>query len=186
MPDNIVKDPIENKILNILRDVPDFPKPGIMFKDITPILSSPKLFSETIDALTNLVQKYQPNCIAGIEARGFLFGTPIASKLQLPFIPIRKPGKLPWKKKSVSYSLEYGEATIEVHEDALDFVEGKPKVAVIDDLLATGGTTEASCKLIKQINGEVVVAAYVLELGFLTGRQIIEEHAAVESLATVS
>lgn len=182
---------IEDTILNNLRDIPDFPKPGIIFKDITPILSDSKVFNEVIDSLIKVIKPYEPDCIAGIEARGFLFGTPISSKLNLPFVPIRKPGKLPWKKKSVSYTLEYGEATIEVHEDALDFARksAKPnekiRVAVVDDLLATGGTTQASCKLIEDIGGEIVVAAFVIELGFLPGRELLEKITAVEALSVV-
>jgi adenine phosphoribosyltransferase len=180
---------IENTILSNLRDIPDFPKPGIVFKDITPILSDPAVFNEVIDGLSKVVAAYEPDCIAGIEARGFLFGTPLASKLKLPFVPIRKPGKLPWKKKSIAYTLEYGEATIEVHEDALDFAKkkqsGPVRVAVVDDLLATGGTTQASCKLIESIGGQIVLAAFVIELGFLPGREILEKITKVESLAIV-
>ncbi|MDX1920737.1 MAG: adenine phosphoribosyltransferase [Candidatus Caenarcaniphilales bacterium] len=178
---------IEETILKNLRDIPDFPQQGIIFKDITPILSDSTVFNKVIDSLIKVIEPYEPNCIAGIEARGFLFGTPISSKMNLPFIPIRKPGKLPWKKKSVSYTLEYGEASIEVHEDALDFAKknGQPKVAVIDDLLATGGTTQASCKLIEDIGGKIVVAAFVIELGFLPGRELLEKTTAVEALSVV-
>lgn len=176
---------MENTILKALRDVPDFPKPGIIFKDITPILSEPKLFDQVIDGLVALIQSHNPTHIAGIEARGFLFGTPIARQMGLPFVPIRKPGKLPWKKKSISYTLEYGEASVEIHEDALDGQEIK-RVAIVDDLLATGGTTQAGSQLIKALGGEVVVAAFVVELGFLPGRKLLENTVPVRSLAIVN
>jgi adenine phosphoribosyltransferase len=176
---------LENQILQTLRDVPDFPKPGIIFKDITPILSSPQVFSKTIDGLVELIEPYKPNCIVGIEARGFIFGAAVALKMGLPFVPVRKPGKLPWKKKQISYTLEYGEATIEVHEDALEGIAASSKVAIIDDLLATGGTTQAACELINAIGGQVGVCAFVVELGFLNGRKILEHTAPVGSLAKV-
>jgi adenine phosphoribosyltransferase len=176
---------LENKIKTSLRDVPDFPKPGIMFKDITPILSDPILFNETTDGLVKLIEPYGVNCIVGIEARGFIFGAPVAQRMNLPFVPIRKPGKLPWKKQSISYTLEYGEATIEIHEDALECVGANCKVAIIDDLLATGGTTKAACDLIAILKGKVEVCAFVVELGFLSGRQILDTNCAVKSLAQI-
>jgi len=176
---------IESTILKALRDVPDFPKPGIVFKDITPILSTPPVFAQVIDNMAQIISTFQPSHIAGIEARGFLFGTPIARQLKLPFVPVRKPGRLPWKKKSIAYTLEYGEATIEIHEDALG--EGKLKrVAIVDDLLATGGTTKASCELIQALGGQVVLASFVVELGFLSGRKVLEDTVPVRSLAIVS
>lgn len=177
---------LQNEILQTLRDVPDFPKPGIIFKDITPILSNPDVFSKTIEALVETIAPFKPNCIVGIEARGFIFGAPVALKMGIPFIPVRKPGKLPWKKKQISYTLEYGEATIEVHEDALEGVAAKSKVAIIDDLLATGGTTQAACQLIQSIGGEIAVCAFVVELGFLEGRKLLEAIAPVKSLASIN
>ncbi len=175
---------LENTIKDSLRDVPDFPKPGIVFKDITPILGNPVIFNQTIEGLIEIIKPFGANAIAGIEARGFVFGAPVAAKLNLPFIPVRKPGKLPWKTRKVAYALEYGEATIEVHEDALECInQPLAKVAIIDDLLATGGTTQAACKLISSLGGEIVVCAFVVELGFLNGRQILKDNSAVCSLA---
>ncbi len=176
---------IGTDVIKALRDVPDFPKPGIVFKDITPILGNPELFDRTLNALVDTLKPYGVNCIVGIEARGFIFGAPVARQMNVPFVPVRKPGKLPWKKKQISYTLEYGEATIEVHEDALECVKNGAKVAIIDDLLATGGTTRAACELINSIGGEVKVSAFVVELGFLNGRQILKELSAVESLAII-
>lgn len=177
---------LENTIKNSLRDVPDFPKPGIIFKDITPILGNPKVFNQTIEGLIEAIKPFGANAIAGIEARGFVFGAPVASRLNLPFIPVRKPGKLPWKTSQISYALEYGEATIEVHEDALECInQVVPKIAIIDDLLATGGTTQAACKLISSLGGQIAVCAFVVELGFLQGRKILASDAPVCALATL-
>jgi adenine phosphoribosyltransferase len=180
---------LEQNIIQTLRDVPDFPKKGIIFKDITPILSNPQLFDETLKGLVSLIREFEPTHIAGIEARGFIFGAPIAREMKLPFVPIRKPGKLPWKTKQKSYSLEYGEATIEIHEDALEqgnkALQSK-RVVVIDDLLATGGTAHASCELIQSIGGEVVACAFVVELAFLSGRNILKNLTNVKSLAIIS
>jgi adenine phosphoribosyltransferase len=177
---------LESLILKTLRDVPDFPKPGIIFKDIAPVLSNSQVFQSVIDGLIDIIKPYGVTCIAGIEARGFLFGAPIAYSMGLPFVPVRKPGKLPWKTKSKSYTLEYGEATIEIHEDAFEAIEGEKKVALIDDLLATGGTTKAACELIESVGGKVAVAAFVVELGFLPGRNILKPHTEVKSLSIVN
>ena len=172
---------LDQLIRQTLRDVPDFPKEGIIFKDITPILAQPAIFQQTIEGLASLIKKTKANAIAGIEARGFIFGATLALHLQMPFIPIRKPGKLPWKTQKVEYDLEYGSASIEIHEDALELVQGEAKVAVVDDLLATGGTAKASSQLIQGIGGQVELYAFVVELGFLNGRQNLD--APVESLA---
>ncbi|MDX1918973.1 MAG: adenine phosphoribosyltransferase [Candidatus Caenarcaniphilales bacterium] len=171
---------LAHRITETIRDVPDFPKPGIVFKDITPILASPELFREVSEELCNLLKPYDPTCIAGIEARGFIFGAPVAEKLSLPFVPIRKPGKLPWITKQMSYTLEYGEATIEMHEDAIASFEDR--VVLIDDLLATGGTCQAALKLIRELGGNPVCSAFLVELGFLEGRKVIESEAPVISL----
>jgi len=149
-----------------IRDVADFPKEGIVFKDITPLLQSPEGLQASIDGLAKLVDPNSYDLICGIESRGFIFGTPLAMQLGKGFIPIRKPGKLPWKTASESYELEYGTDTIEIH---LDACEGK-RVLIVDDLLATGGTMEAAIKLIRKVGGEPVAAAVVIELGFLPGR----------------
>jgi len=150
-----------------IRDVPDFPKVGVLFKDITPILADGALLRRTIDLFVADAKAFGVGKIAGIDARGFLFGATVADRLGLGFVPIRKKGKLPWKTHSVDYSLEYGEASIEVHTDA--FAPGE-KVALIDDLLATGGTASGAVRLIKACGAEVAVAQFLVELEFLEGR----------------
>jgi adenine phosphoribosyltransferase len=157
-------------LLTGVRDVPDFPKPGIIFKDITPILADAKLLRTVIDRFVADCEGQGIEKIAGIDARGFLFGSTVADRLGLGFVPIRKRGKLPWKTESLSYKLEYGEAAIEVHTDA--FRPGE-RVAVIDDLLATGGTAAAAVKLIQKCGGTVVQAQFLIELGFLGGRAVL-------------
>ncbi len=149
-----------------LRDVPDFPKPGILFKDITPLLQSPEGLAASIQGLADAVDPSTYDLVCGIESRGFIFGTALANQLGKGFIPIRKPGKLPWKTASESYELEYGSDTIEIH---LDACEGK-RVLMVDDLLATGGTMEAALKLVNKVGGIPVACAFVIELGFLPGR----------------
>ena len=153
-----------------IRDVPDFPKPGIVFKDITPLLQDPKGLQASIDGLEQMVNPASYDLICGIESRGFIFGTALARQLGKGFIPVRKPGKLPWKTASESYELEYGTDTIEIHVDAC---EGR-KVLVVDDLLATGGTMEAALKLIRKVGGDPIAAAVVIELGFLPGREKVD------------
>lgn len=150
-----------------IRDVPDFPKEGILFKDITPLLQSPEGLRTTIDGLAEAVDPASYDLVCGIESRGFIFGTALAHHLGKGFIPIRKPGKLPWKTASESYELEYGTDTIEIHVDATR--AGQP-VLMVDDLLATGGTMEAALKLVRRIGGVPVACAFVLELSFLSGR----------------
>ena len=159
------------KLSSAIRDIPDFPVKGIIFKDITPVLQDIELFNEIIDALADKCKDFKINKIAGIESRGFIFGMPLSVKMNIPFIPIRKKGKLPSKTVAMKYALEYGEAVIEIHEDA---VKKGEKVLIIDDLLATGGTTNAAIKLVEQIGGNVVASAFVLELAFLNGRNKIE------------
>lgn len=150
-----------------IRDVPDFPKTGVLFKDITPILADGALFRRCIDAFVEITKSSGATKIAGIDARGFLFGATVADRLGLGFIPIRKKGKLPFTTRSVSYQLEYGEAAIEVHTDA--FVPGE-KIALIDDLLATGGTASAAIRLIRESGADVLIAQFLIELEFLEGR----------------
>ena len=159
---------MEKLLRTHIRDVPDFPKPGIMFKDITPLLQKPDVFSAIIDALAKRYEGEKVDAIVGIESRGFLFGTPLAHKLGAAFVPIRKKGKLPYDTVDVSYDLEYGSATIEVHTDAIG--DGH-RTIVVDDLLATGGTAAAACKLIEGQGGEIVECAFVVELSFLNGRE---------------
>ncbi len=163
-----------------IRDVPDFPKPGILFKDITPLLQSPEGLRSTIDSMSKVVDPSSYDLICGIESRGFIFGTALADRLNKGFIPIRKPGKLPWKTASESYELEYGTDTIEIHVDA---VNGGRRVLMVDDLLATGGTMEAALKLVRRIGGEPIACCFVIELGFLNGKQRFED-VPVHSLLT--
>jgi adenine phosphoribosyltransferase len=151
-----------------IRDVPDFPKPGILFKDITPLLSHPLAFQAVIDRLASAFATRRVETIAAAEARGFLFGAPLALALRAAFVPIRKPGKLPYATISQEYQLEYGSDRLEVHNDA---IEPGRRVLLIDDVLATGGTMRACRDLIVGIGAEVVACAFVVELGFLNGRE---------------
>jgi len=155
-------------IVDHIRDIPDFPKPGIVFKDITPVLSQPEAFRACITGLKEAQKALNVALICGIESRGFIFGAPMATDLNLGFIPIRKPGKLPYKTISESYSLEYGTNTLEIHEDA---IQAGQRVLIVDDLLATGGTAAAAGKLVERVGGIVAGYAFVVELGFLQGRQ---------------
>lgn len=159
---------IEQKIHNAIRDVVDFPKPGIIFKDITPILMDSSLSNEIVEALADFYKDKQIDVIAGIESRGFLFGFPLAMKLGVPFVLIRKKGKLPYEKVSYDYSLEYGTSSIEMHVDA---IEKGQRVLIHDDLLATGGSADAAAKLIQSCGGNVVGYNFLVELAFLEGKQ---------------
>ncbi len=161
-----------------LRDVSDFPKPGIVFKDITPLLKHPGAFRATIDQLAERVAKYRPDVIAAAEARGFLFATPLALAMNLGFVPIRKPGKLPAETVTQEYDLEYGTDRLEIHRDAV--IPGQ-RVLLLDDVLATGGTMRACCDLVAREAAEVVACAFVIELEFLKGRDKLKGFA-VESL----
>ncbi|SOD15279.1 adenine phosphoribosyltransferase [Pedobacter xixiisoli] len=158
---------VSDKIKQIIRDVPDFPKPGIIFKDITPILKNPALCNEIADALAAQLAGVKVDVVAGIESRGFLFGLALAQKLNVPFVPIRKAGKLPYKTIQQSYDLEYGSATLEVHEDAF---ETGQKVLIHDDLLATGGTVVAASALVQKLGAEVAGYSFLINLDFLNGK----------------
>jgi adenine phosphoribosyltransferase len=151
-----------------VRDVPDFPKKGIVFKDITPILSDGSLFKTSIDVFIERCRGKKIDKIVGIDARGFLFGSAVAYELGVGFVPIRKRGKLPFKTEIAKYSLEYGEAEMEMHIDAMRPGE---KIVLVDDLLATGGTSAAAAALIKKVGGELVEAQFLIELEFLHGRE---------------
>ncbi|MCX5080461.1 adenine phosphoribosyltransferase [Streptomyces sp. NPDC056121] len=151
-----------------IRDVPDYPEPGVMFKDITPLLADPSAFTALTDALAELCVANGATKVVGLEARGFILGAPVAVRAGLGFIPVRKAGKLPGATLSQSYDLEYGSAEIEVHAE--DLVAGD-RVMVIDDVLATGGTAEASVRLIRRAGAEVAGIAVLMELGFLGGRE---------------
>jgi len=164
---------ISARLKEIIRGVPDFPKPGIIFKDITPILLDPQLTRDIIDEMANHVDSLNLDAIVGIESRGFWFGIMLANKLEIPFIPIRKKGKLPYKTVSYSYDLEYGSAEIEMHEDE---IKENWNVLIHDDLLATGGTACAAAELIKMQNGNVAGFSFVVDLTFLNGSQILKKY----------
>jgi adenine phosphoribosyltransferase len=154
-----------------IRSIPDWPKKGILFRDITPLLAEPKAFAAAVDALCDVFTETGVEYVAAVEARGFIFGAAVAEKLGAGFVPIRKKGKLPFKTESVTYNLEYGTDTLQVHSDAI--VKGA-KVLMLDDLLATGGTMSAACKLIEKIGGKIVGITFLIELGDLAGRTKLE------------
>ncbi len=151
----------------LIRDIPDFPKEGIIFKDITPLLRDPQGLSVSVDLLAESYKGKGITAVAGMESRGFIFGVPVAERLGVGFVPIRKPGKLPAETVSEEYALEYGTDRLEMHKDAVD---GDDNVLVVDDLLATGGTAAATVKMIQSTGAKVVGVAFVIELGFLEGR----------------
>ncbi len=155
-------------VRKLIRDIPDFPKKGIIFKDVTPLMADPATMAAINGAFEKALESLKPSRIVGIEARGFIFGAVLAHTLGLPFSPVRKPGKLPYKKISTSYKLEYGEGTLEMHTDGVGKGE---RVVVIDDLLATGGTARAACELIEKLGATVVACGFVVELSFLEGRK---------------
>ncbi|MFI5162772.1 MAG: adenine phosphoribosyltransferase [Sphingobacteriales bacterium] len=162
---------IEQQIKDAIRDIPDFPKPGIVFKDITPILKNPVLCDKVVDAFAEKLQGTRIDVIAGVESRGFLFGLSLACKLGLPFIPVRKAGKLPYTIRQKAYKLEYGTAIIEMHTDAF---EPGQHILIHDDLLATGGTVTAASELIIEMGGIIAGFAFVVGLGFLNGKERIQ------------
>ncbi|RZL37154.1 MAG: adenine phosphoribosyltransferase [Pedobacter sp.] len=159
---------LQTKIKQTLRDVVDFPKPGIVFKDITPVLKDASLCAEITEALALQLKGVKIDVVAGIESRGFLFGLALAQALKVPFVPIRKAGKLPYKTIQQAYELEYGSAILEVHEDA--FTAGQ-NVLIHDDLLATGGTVVAASKLVNQLQANVAAYSFLISLDFLNGKQ---------------
>ena len=150
-----------------IRDIPDFPKPGVDFKDITPLLADPKAFSYTIDAIAHHFDRDEIDKVLGIEARGFMVAAPLAYRFTAGLIPVRKAGKLPWKVESQSYVLEYGEDHLEVHKDAIAAGE---RILIVDDVLATGGTARATAELTERCGGKVAGIAMIMELAFLGGR----------------
>lgn len=152
----------------LIREVPDFPKPGILFYDITTLLKDPTGLSELTDAMVARYADNPPDIVLGIEARGFIFAPMLATRLGTGFVPVRKPGKLPAEKSRISYDLEYGQDTVEIHTDAI--VEGQ-RVLVVDDLLATGGTARATCDLVESLGGKIHGLSFVVELTFLSGRE---------------
>lgn len=156
-----------------IRDVPDFPEPGIVFKDITPLLADAALFQESIALLAERIRAHGAEGIVAIESRGFIFGAPIATRLGLPLQLVRKPGKLPYKTVSLSYDLEYGSDRIELHVDAI--IPGK-SYAIVDDLIATGGTAAAAADLVEMQKGRIACCAFAIELSFLEGSKRLGEH----------
>jgi adenine phosphoribosyltransferase len=156
-----------------IRNIPDFPKPGIQFKDITPLVKDPATLRLSIHQLLHPFLGERLTAVVGMEARGFIFGSLVAWELGVGFVPLRKPGKLPYNVQSIDYSLEYGSASLEVHIDALD---SSDRVLLIDDLLATGGTAAASCELIEKLGAEIAGCAFVVELDDLDGRQKLEKY----------
>lgn len=162
------RDDIARRVRRAIRDVPDFPAPGIIFKDITPVLSDPALFDDVVTQLMADLDGTPVDVVVGIESRGFIFGAPMALRMGRPFVPVRKPGKLPREVARVEYALEYGTDSLEAHRDALSAGQ---RVLIVDDLLATGGTAAATAQLIEELGGDVVGAAFVVELAFLDGRE---------------
>jgi len=155
-------------LASLIRDIPDFPKPGIIFKDITTLIAHPKGFKEAVDRIAERFKNTGIHSVLAVEARGYIFGGAIAHEMGIGLIIVRKPGKLPYKTKSISYELEYGTDTLCIHEDSI--APGQ-KILLVDDLLATGGTAKAVCKLIEQMGGQVAACSFVIELDFLKGRE---------------
>ncbi len=166
------KDSVDS-IADSIRDVPDFPKKGILFKDITPVLSDIDTLRASVKEMAAPFMDLEIDVVVGIESRGFIFGAPIADVLNCSFVPVRKPGKLPWKTESVSYELEYGTDALEIHEDAI--TEGQ-NVLIVDDLLATGGTAEATCKLVSKLGGNIKGLSLLIELEGLNGRKRLNQY----------
>ena len=162
------EDPRTAVIRGMVRDIPDFPKPGILFKDITPLLADPRAFTMVLDAFAEEYVGRHIDAIVAIESRGFIFGAALAARLNCSFVPVRKPGKLPYQVHRVKYALEYGEGTLEMHKDS---ISPDARVLVVDDLLATGGTALAAAELVKMQGGVVIAFAFVIELAFLSGRE---------------
>ncbi len=163
---------LQSKLRKTIRSVPDFPKPGILFRDITPVLQDPLLQTRCVEAVTRAFPPAGFDAVGGIEARGFIWGALVADAAQKPFFPFRKAGKLPWKTHRAAYSLEYGEAEIEIHTDAF---EPGARILIIDDLLATGGTAVAAVELVQQAGGDIVGIALLIELAGLGGREKLGE-----------
>ena len=173
---------LQERLKETIRDVKDFPKPGILFKDISTIMLDASLSNDILDHLVEMYQHSGIDAIAGIESRGFLFAYPLAMRLGVPFILIRKQGKLPYKKISHSYDLEYGSAVIEIHSDA---VKSGQKVLIHDDLLATGGSADAAAELIHKCGGSVYGFNFIVELSFLNGKQKLNNHSSnIDNLIT--
>ena len=161
----------EDTVKQLIRDIPDFPTPGVMFRDITPVLQDARALREVVSSMVECVRPMKPDVVVGIESRGFLLGAPIALDLGVGFVPVRKKGKLPWETVSAEYALEYGANVVEIHRDA---IEPGMRVAIVDDLLATGGTAKAAVDLVEELGGKVVGVSFLIELTFLNGRKLLE------------
>jgi len=157
----------------LIRDVPDFPKKGIIFKDITPLIGNPKAYQKAINAFAERYKEKKIDKVVSVEARGFLFGAPLAYKLGAGIIPVRKPGKLPFHTNRIDYELEYGTDSLDIHKDA---IKNGERVLIVDDLLATGGTITAVSKLVEQLKGEIIELAFLIELKFLNGREKLKQY----------
>ncbi|MEM9294297.1 MAG: adenine phosphoribosyltransferase [Planctomycetota bacterium] len=166
---------------SLIRDVPDYPKPGIVFKDITPLLADPAGLAMAVEQMANPFRSLGIQAVCGAESRGFIFGTAIAQALSAGFVPIRKPGKLPREVKSMDYDLEYGVDKLEIHHDA---VEPRMRVLMVDDLLATGGTLQACCKLVQDLGAEIVGMTVLIELAFLQGRAKVDAYGDAHAVLT--
>jgi len=163
----------------LIRDVPDFPKKGILFKDITTLLKNPRAFKQSIDQLTDLVRELAPGVVIGMESRGFILAAPLAYTLGAGFVPVRKLGRLPAEALRVSYDLEYGHNTLELHRDA---IASGDRVLIVDDLLATGGTVSATIELVERLHGKVVAVAFLVELTALKGRDRLQDYDVISLL----
>ncbi|MBI4656169.1 MAG: adenine phosphoribosyltransferase [Elusimicrobia bacterium] len=170
---NITVENLSAKIKSVIRDVPDFPKQGIIFKDITPFLNNPEIFSETVRFIADKYKNRGVSKVLGIEARGFILAAPIALELKAGFVPVRKKGKLPYKTVSGTYDLEYGQDTLQLHEDA---VKKGEKILIIDDVLATGGTAKCACRMAEKLGAEIESIAMLIELEFLKGREKLQNY----------
>lgn len=164
---------LESRLRASIREIPDFPEPGIGFKDITPVLLDPELFSDTVSALAQWTRERGAEKVVGVDARGFLFAAPVADRLGIGLVIVRKPGKLPYETRTREYDLEYGANTLEVHTDA---IEDGERIVIVDDLLATGGTVEASVALTEGLGGEIAGIGFLVELAFLGGRRKFSDY----------
>ena len=162
-----------SELRDCVRDIADFPKPGVTFKDITPLLSNTDAFRSTVDLIADHFEGQRVDRVLGVEARGFIIAAPVAYKFGAAFVPVRKAGKLPWEIERVEYELEYGTDLLEIHRDAVDPGDS---VVIVDDVLATGGTAAATARLVEKLGGSVLGLAFVIELEFLEGRQKLEDH----------
>lgn len=167
------------RLKSLIRDVPDFPKPGIVFKDFTPLIRDAAGLALAVELMANPYRGKGVELVVGAESRGFIFGMALAQSLSAGFVPVRKPGKLPWKKSSISYELEYGKDTMEIHSDAI--APGQ-RVLMVDDLLATGGTMKACCDLVAQMRARIVGITVLIELAFLNGRAALHDYGDVHSV----